>query len=124
MGSIVLFGPPGAGKGTQASAITQATGLPQVSTGDMLRAALSKGTELGMKAKSYMEAGQLVPDEIIIGLIEEKENVLTCSTANVIGDWSNTFLMMLGHRFCDDVVGHSASLTIDTSGIYMHIYTN
>ncbi len=72
MGSIVLFGPPGAGKGTQASAITQATGLPQVSTGDMLRAALSKGTELGMKAKSYMEAGQLVPDEIIIGLIEER----------------------------------------------------
>ena len=72
MGSIVLFGPPGAGKGTQASAITQATGLPQVSTGDMLRAALSKGTELGMKAKSYMESGQLVPDEIIIGLIEER----------------------------------------------------
>ena len=72
MGSIVLFGPPGAGKGTQATAITQTTGLPQISTGDMLRAALSQGTELGIKAKAYMEAGQLVPDEIIIGLIEER----------------------------------------------------
>ncbi|MBK00539.1 MAG: adenylate kinase [Euryarchaeota archaeon] len=76
MSSIVLFGPPGAGKGTQATAIMAKTGLPQVSTGDMLRAALSKGTELGLEAKEYMEAGKLVPDELILLLIEErlKEN--------------------------------------------------
>ena len=72
MSSIVLFGPPGAGKGTQANAIMQKTGLPQVSTGDMLRAALSKGTDLGLKAKEYMEAGKLVPDELILLLIEER----------------------------------------------------
>ncbi|MDP6640062.1 MAG: adenylate kinase [Candidatus Poseidoniaceae archaeon] len=72
MASIVLFGPPGAGKGTQATAITEATGLPQVSTGDMLRAALVDGTELGLKAKGFMDAGQLVPDDIIIGLIAER----------------------------------------------------
>ena len=59
MSSIVLFGPPGAGKGTQATAIMEKTGLPQVSTGDMLRAALSKGTDLGLKAKEYMEAGKI-----------------------------------------------------------------
>ena len=70
--SIVLFGPPGAGKGTQAGNIVAITGKPQVSTGDMLRAALAAGTSLGLEAKGYMEAGQLVPDEVIIGLIEER----------------------------------------------------
>ena len=72
MSSIVLFGPPGAGKGTQASAIMQKTGLPQVSTGDMLRNALANQTELGLEAKEYMEAGKLVPDELIISLIHER----------------------------------------------------
>ena len=70
--SIVLFGPPGAGKGTQAGNIVSITGKPQISTGDMLRAALAAGTALGMEAKGYMEAGQLVPDAVIIGLIEER----------------------------------------------------
>ena len=70
--SIVLFGPPGAGKGTQAGRIVKATGKPQVSTGDMLRAAVEEGTELGLTAKRYMEAGELVPDEVIIGLIQER----------------------------------------------------
>ncbi len=70
--SIVLFGPPGAGKGTQAGNIVRLTGKPQISTGDMLRAALAAGTALGLEAKGYMEAGQLVPDEVIIGLIEER----------------------------------------------------
>jgi len=71
-GSIVLFGPPGAGKGTQASRIVQLTSKPQISTGDMLRSALSEGTKLGLEAKSFMEAGELVPDEVIIGLISER----------------------------------------------------
>ena len=71
-GSIVLFGPPGAGKGTQASIIVELTGKPQVSTGDMLRSALSEGTVLGLEAKGFMEAGKLVPDEVIIGLIRER----------------------------------------------------
>lgn len=70
--SIVLFGPPGAGKGTQARAIVEATGKPQISTGDMLRAATAAGTPMGLAAKVYMEAGELVPDEVIIGLIEER----------------------------------------------------
>ena len=72
--SIVLFGPPGAGKGTQAEAIVAATGKPQVSTGDMLRAALTAGTVLGLEAKKYMEVGELVPDEVIIGLIADRMN--------------------------------------------------
>ena len=68
----MLFGPPGAGKGTQASRISSLSGKPQVSTGDMLRAAVASGSELGVEAKGYMEAGLLVPDEVIIGLISER----------------------------------------------------
>ena len=72
MSSIVLFGPPGAGKGTQAERIMDATGLPQVSTGDMLRAAVKAGTETGKVAKGFMESGQLVPDSVIIDLIKDR----------------------------------------------------
>ena len=72
MTSIVLFGPPGAGKGTQAARITESTGLPQVSTGDMLRAAVKNGTDTGIAAKQYMDDGKLVPDSIIIDLIKER----------------------------------------------------
>ena len=72
MSSIVLFGPPGAGKGTQAERITTSTGLPQVSTGDMLRAAVKQKTPTGIEAKEYMDAGLLVPDSIIIDLIRDR----------------------------------------------------
>ena len=72
MESIVLFGPPGAGKGTQAQRIMDSTGLPQVSTGDMLRAAVSAGTPTGIEAKKYMDAGLLVPDDVIIALIKDR----------------------------------------------------
>ena len=72
MSSIVLFGPPGAGKGTQAERIMASTGLPQVSTGDMLRAAVKDQTPTGIEAKEYMEAGKLVPDSIIIELIKQR----------------------------------------------------
>ena len=72
MESIVLFGPPGAGKGTQAQRIMESTGLPQVSTGDMLRAAVSAGTPTGVEAKKFMDAGLLVPDDVIIALIKDR----------------------------------------------------
>lgn len=103
MGSIVLFGPPGAGKGTQASAITKATGLPQVSTGDMLRAALSKGTDLGLKAKSYMEAGQLVPDEIIIGLIEERVTLDDATNGVLFDGFPRTIAQALALEAIEEV---------------------
>ena len=70
--NIVLFGPPGAGKGTQAQRMMDATGLPQVSTGDMLRAAVKAQTAVGLEAKKYMDAGALVPDQVIIDLIEDR----------------------------------------------------
>ena len=69
---IVLFGPPGAGKGTQAENLVKKFGLIQLSTGDMLRGAIQKGTKLGIEAKAVMDRGELVSDNIIIGMIEEK----------------------------------------------------
>lgn len=69
---IILLGAPGAGKGTQAQFLTKAFDIPQISTGDMLRAAIKAGTDLGTLAKSFMDAGKLVTDEIIIGLVKER----------------------------------------------------
>lgn len=72
--SIIIFGPPGAGKGTQAGNISKITGKPQISTGDMLRDAVSNNTELGKEAKKFMESGLLVPDQLIIDLILQRLN--------------------------------------------------
>ena len=70
--NLILMGAPGAGKGTQSEKISAKWNIPAVSTGDMLRAAVKEGTEMGVKAKSFMDAGQLVPDEVVIGIIEER----------------------------------------------------
>ena len=69
--NLILMGAPGAGKGTQSEKISEKWGIPAVSTGDMLRAAVKAGTELGKAAKSYMDSGDLVPDDIVIGIIKE-----------------------------------------------------
>jgi len=76
---FILLGPPGAGKGTQASFITEKYGVPQISTGDMLRAAIKAGTELGVKAKKLMDAGQLVSDDVILDLVKHRIAEPDCS---------------------------------------------
>ncbi|MFV1956264.1 MAG: adenylate kinase [bacterium] len=69
---IILLGPPGAGKGTQARMMIEKWRVPQISTGDILRAAVREGTQLGLEAKSFMDKGELVPDSVVIGIIEER----------------------------------------------------
>jgi len=69
---LILLGPPGAGKGTQAQRLIERHGIPQLSTGDMLREAVAKGTEVGRKAQAIMDAGQLVPDEVVIGIVADR----------------------------------------------------
>ena len=69
---LILLGPPGAGKGTQAARLVRKLGVPQLSTGDMLREAVASGTPIGLKAKAIMEAGALVPDEVVVGIVSER----------------------------------------------------
>ncbi|UNC93717.1 adenylate kinase [Candidatus Contubernalis alkaliaceticus] len=75
---LILLGPPGAGKGTQAEGIVQKYNIPHISTGDIFRAALREGTEMGLKAKGYMDSGQLVPDEIVVGVVTERLRKSDC----------------------------------------------
>ena len=72
MPAVLLFGPPGAGKGTQAAAVAAASGVPHVATGDMFRAHLRSGSELGRLARAYMDRGELVPDDVTIGMLGER----------------------------------------------------
>lgn len=89
---IILLGPPGAGKGTQAQLIAKEFGIPQVSTGDMLRAAIKAGTELGKEAQSVMEKGQLVSDELIINLVKERIAQPDCANGCIFDGFPRTIV--------------------------------
>jgi len=87
---MILLGPPGAGKGTQARFICERYGIPQISTGDMLRAAVAAGTELGKQAKAVMDAGELVSDDIIIGLVKERIAKADCASGFLFDGFPRT----------------------------------
>jgi adenylate kinase len=87
---LILLGPPGAGKGTQAAFLTQHFGIPQISTGDMLRAAVKAGTPLGIEAKKVMDAGGLVSDEIIIGLVQDRLKQADCANGYLFDGFPRT----------------------------------
>jgi adenylate kinase len=87
---IILLGPPGAGKGTQAKLLIERLAIPQISTGDMLRAAVKDGTPLGRQAKAYMDRGALVPDEVIIGLVRERLQAPDCERGYVLDGFPRT----------------------------------
>jgi adenylate kinase len=87
---LVLLGPPGAGKGTQAARLVEKHGVPQLSTGDMLRAAVASKTPIGLKAKEIMDAGGLVPDEVVIGLIDERLDSPDCAKGFILDGFPRT----------------------------------
>lgn len=87
---LILLGAPGAGKGTQAEKICEKYNIPAISTGNIIRAALKNGTEMGLKAKSYMEAGQLVPDEVVIGIIKERLKEDDCNNGFILDGFPRT----------------------------------
>jgi len=88
--NLVLFGPPGAGKGTQAKILQEKRGLPQLSTGEMLRAAIAAGTELGRKCKAIMDSGDLVPDEVVVGIIAERYDAPDCANGAIFDGFPRT----------------------------------
>ncbi|MBR5773296.1 MAG: adenylate kinase [Clostridia bacterium] len=87
---LILLGAPGAGKGTQAEFISEKYNIPMVSTGNMIREALKNETELGLKAKSFMDAGQLVPDEVVIGIIKERLDAEDCANEFILDGFPRT----------------------------------
>ncbi len=88
--NLILLGPPGGGKGTQAKRIVEKYGIPQISTGDILRDAVAKGTELGKKAKEYMDRGELVPDEVVIGIVRERLSQPDCEKGFILDGFPRT----------------------------------
>ena len=88
--NLILLGAPGAGKGTQAEKIVEKYGIPAISTGNIIRAALKERTEMGLKAKSYMDAGQLVPDDVVIGIIKDRLEQKDCKNGFILDGFPRT----------------------------------
>ncbi|MDD4710154.1 MAG: adenylate kinase [Eubacteriales bacterium] len=88
--NLIFLGPPGSGKGTMATAVEKALGIPQISTGDMLRRHMREGTPLGIAAKSYVDKGELVPDDIVIGMVKERLHQPDCRNGYILDGFPRT----------------------------------
>ena len=88
--NIIMLGAPGAGKGTQAAVLCEHFGIPTISTGNMIREALKNGTEMGLKAKSFMDEGKLVPDEVVIGIVKERLSADDCKKGFILDGFPRT----------------------------------
>ena len=88
--NVIFLGPPGAGKGTQAQRVSQALGIPQISTGDILRRAIKEQTKTGIEAKSYIDAGKLVPDSVVIAIVDERLKEADCKSGYILDGFPRT----------------------------------
>lgn len=114
---LILLGAPGAGKGTQAQFICEAFGIPQISTGDMLRAAVKQGTELGLKAKEIMNAGGLVSDDIIIGLVKDRISQPDCAKGFLFDGFPRTLPQADAMKDAGVKLDHVVEIAVDDEEI-------
>ena len=114
---LILLGAPGAGKGTQAAFIVEKFGIPQISTGDMLRAAVKAGTPLGVEAKKHMDAGALVPDEVIIGLVAERIKQADCASGFLFDGFPRTIPQADAMKAAGVVLDHVVEIDVDNAEI-------
>ena len=118
---IILLGGPGSGKGTQAGFLTRHFGIPQVSSGDMLRAAVREGTALGRKAKGIMDAGELVPDDLIVAMIEERLDRPDCSEGFVLDGFPRTIPQAEALREAGVVIDTVIEIAVDDEEIVVRM---
>lgn len=111
--NIILMGPPGAGKGTIAKKIVDAFKLPHISTGDMFREAIAQGTPLGLQAKAIIEAGNLVPDELTIGLVKERLSKDDCASGYLLDGFPRTIPQAEALKVLGPEIGRPVNLVID-----------
>ena len=114
---LILLGAPGAGKGTQAQYIIEKYGIPQISTGDMLRAAVKAGTELGLQAKAVMDAGELVSDDIIIGLVKERITEADCVSGFLFDGFPRTIPQAQAMVDAQVEIDHVVEIAVDDDDI-------
>ena len=114
---LILLGAPGAGKGTQAQYITDKYGIPQISTGDMLRAAVKAGTDLGLKAKAVMDSGGLVSDDIIIGLVKERIGEADCANGFLFDGFPRTIPQAEAMVEAQVSIDHVVEIAVDDDEI-------
>ena len=115
--NLILLGAPGAGKGTQAELLVQKLGIPAISTGNMLREAIANGTEVGMKAKEYMDNGLLVPDEVILGIVAERVTQPDCAKGFILDGVPRTLAQAEALEAKHIRIDHVVSIEIDDSVI-------
>ena len=114
---LILLGAPGAGKGTQAEIISEKYNIPTISTGNIIRAALKTGTEMGLKAKSYIDAGELVPDDVVIGIIKERLSESDCKDGYILDGFPRTIPQAQALDDMGFAIDAALSIEVDDSEI-------
>lgn len=123
--NLILLGPPGAGKGTQAKILIKKYGIPQISTGDILRSAVKEQTPMGVKAKGFMDSGALVPDEVVVGIVEERIGKPDCAEGYILDGFPRTvaqadsLTVMLRNKGAG--IDHVIAITVDNEELLKRI---